>query len=194
MTIIDDLIFDRNAVDVSNVKALRALGIDGMSAGQLTTYLSGMKGAYNYTDLNRVGQAVQYIADELTAHEFPVTVNPKTDWTRNDIPTLAQMTAYLDDIAAIKAALPLPEEAGEVPSSMAGLDYKKANDIERILYYADLLVQTMVAIFQRCGIPYSGAADKYLPYGINYNDSKTVSGALVTVNDALPIAPISLTI
>ena len=58
--IIDDLIYDRTQSDVERLKALRAIGYDNMTASEKTEYANS-KGAYNYTDLNRIGQAMTYI-------------------------------------------------------------------------------------------------------------------------------------
>lgn len=194
MSIIDDLIYDRTAADVDAVKALRAKGLAGMSAAEIAEYLAGMKGSYNYMDLNRVGQALIYVAAELNANSFSVVVNPKTNWTITDIPTLAQMQQYLDDIAAIHDAVPMPTAAGSVPDSMAYLDYKKANDIERILYYADKIANDIIAIFLRSGVWNSGDANKYLieaDYGkYEPKSTQTLSGTIVSFVNYLPIPAI----
>ena len=61
--IIDELIFDRTADDVERVKVLKdqimSEGLDSLTPSEKAEYLAGMKGAYNATDMNRVGTAVQ---------------------------------------------------------------------------------------------------------------------------------------
>ena len=70
-TIIDTLIYDRTQADVDRVFTLKTKilteGLNALSAEELAEYMAGMKGAYNYTDMNRVGQAVAYIADRMIA-------------------------------------------------------------------------------------------------------------------------------
>lgn len=64
-----DLITDRTADDVQYVKSLRAKGWREMTADERTAYLSGLKGNYGYTDINRVTEAEIYIAGEFNSSE-----------------------------------------------------------------------------------------------------------------------------
>ena len=86
------------------------------------------KGAYNYSDLNRVERAVEEISD--LAGLGLVT---KTDWGMWDIPRASDMTRYLSNIRSIKNKyginIPLPD-------SMNHLTYETANNIEKILLAA----------------------------------------------------------
>lgn len=71
MSVIDNLIYDRTAADVQRVHDFRnrilAGGITALTASERAEYLAGMKGAYNASDLNRVGEAVQYLADRMVS-------------------------------------------------------------------------------------------------------------------------------
>ena len=70
-TVIDTLIYDRTQADVNRVFTLKnkilTEGLNALSAEEKAEYMAGMKGAYNYTDMNRVGQAVAYIANRMTS-------------------------------------------------------------------------------------------------------------------------------
>lgn len=113
-------------------------------------------GYYNATDLNRVGQAISYIAARLTAAGYSVPVLPKTDWAVGDIPSAAQMTAYLADVAAIRAALAVRSTTPPTPLDMDDLTVEEANDIERILADVDGLVSNMIAAYRHSGTFYAG--------------------------------------
>ena len=89
------LITDRTAADVNRVKALAAKGWAGMTAAERTEWLGEMRGAYNASDLNRVGSAVDYVAKRLRSCGIFVSVAPRMDWQETDIPTRAEMAAYL---------------------------------------------------------------------------------------------------
>ena len=155
--IIDDLITTRTENDVLWLQRLAQLGIDGMTADELDQWLNGQDeplfdvngvqlldvngvelmvagdtiyGAYNYVDLNRVGEAVDFLATLLTSLGYSVSVTAKQDWSMGDIPTATQMTAYLADIAALKSIVSVSPAA---PASMDGLTYAGANAIEQIL-------------------------------------------------------------
>lgn len=83
------------------------------------------KGAYNYSDLNRVERTVAEISDELG-----LGLVTKTNWTMWDVPRASDWQRYIDNIKAIRTAygrnITLPE-IGE------GLTYGFANNIELIL-------------------------------------------------------------
>lgn len=86
------------------------------------------KGAYNYSDLNRVETAVTEIA-ELLGLEL-VT---KTDWTLWDMPSQAELDRYISNITAIRNACPNKSVIPTVPHRLNGLTYETANAIEKIL-------------------------------------------------------------
>lgn len=105
------------------------------------------KGFYNASDLNRVGECLHYLADELQKYGYPVSVTAKTDWTAAGAPTAPQMAAYLQDVATIRAALDMPEGTPETPESARFLGFQKANDIETILLTVETVILQIVRGF-----------------------------------------------
>ncbi len=87
----NDLIYDRTAADVVYAKA---------HPGSATA----LKGCYNVTDLNRVGEWCKTLADLLRAQGYRVTVAPKTDWTMTNMPSQTALAQYLTTVATLKAA------------------------------------------------------------------------------------------
>ena len=85
------------------------------------------KGAYNYSDLNRVERAVAEISDLAG-----LGLTTKTDWKMWDIPTASDMSRYLANIASIRA-LVADDTVPIAPASMNNLTYSEANNIELIL-------------------------------------------------------------
>lgn len=153
-----ELITDRTQADVTRAQELNKkihTAWDSMDASELAEWKAGLKGAYNYTDLNRVGQAVQEIADALIAmptelEEYrkdkevyynekyivpydpqKVSVSPKTNWLMTDAVTAPVMAAYLKDISNLRNIF--PDGCPAVPGNMAQFTFSKANDIEKIL-------------------------------------------------------------
>lgn len=122
------------------------------------------KGFYNVTDLNRVGHNVSYLVDLLGGYGYSVPALPKEDWQISDIPSAAQMAAYLADLTAVRGAIAVLSTTPEVPERMGasepgakdGLDAQKANDIERILQDVDWLINNMIAAFYYSGELFSG--------------------------------------
>lgn len=139
----DNLVFDRSEADVTACKEyaynIMANGFPTetayyttANADKMVEYLSGHPGAYNYTDMNRVGkmcreeisQLSSYISelylyasdkgiptsaitDEMkmpyTEDDISAIGTPKRNWTVADIPTQAQITTYLGIVEDIRA-------------------------------------------------------------------------------------------
>lgn len=111
---------------------------------------------YNASDLNRVGAAVQYVAERFAEQGYAVTVSPKTDWLASDIPTASELETYRQNIAALRALLAVMPTTPETPDSMAGLTYTEANDIERILLDLDTLLTNAALAWYQSGEIYAG--------------------------------------
>lgn len=129
------LITDRTAEDVANKTA---------------------KGFYNASDLNRVGAAVQYVAERFSAQGYTVAVSPKTDWLASDIPTASELETYRQNIATLRALLAVMPTTPEAPDSMTGLNYVKANNIEQILLDLDTLLTNAALAWYQSGEIYAG--------------------------------------
>ncbi len=84
------------------------------------------KGAYNYSDLNRVERAVAELSDKLN-----LNLVTKTDWRMWDVPTVSDMDRFLRNISTIRVAC--GEQNITLPTSMRKLLYNDANNIEKIL-------------------------------------------------------------
>lgn len=139
------LITDRSQGDLDALRDLLNTPISDWTAEQLAQFNQAVsKGAYNYTDLNRVGNAVTYVAGRLEDAGYYVPVSPKTDWIKSDIPTESSMVRYLEDVETIRNTLTVLPGTPEVPDDMEGLTYEEANDIERILLAVDALITNMI--------------------------------------------------
>lgn len=99
-----------------------------------------LKGAYNYTDLNRVGTIMQYIVNRLRSFGYSVVVSPKVDWIEADCPDVSDMYMYISDLTVLRRVLAVMKSTPQVPSSMDGLNYTVANNIEKILEDIDFLL------------------------------------------------------
>lgn len=139
-----NLITDRTQADVDYAARLNAAGWDGMTEDERTQWNLGLKGTYNAADLNRVGNAVNYVAGRLEGAGYSVPVDPKIDWMESDIPTESSMVRYLEDVETIRNTLTVLPGTPEVPDDMEGLTYEEANDIERILLAVDALITNMI--------------------------------------------------
>ena len=177
-----DLITDRTESDVARLLSLIAridrVGWDNLTPEERAEYLRGsairlvlpdgpvdaldgplyirdgvVKGMYNASDRNRVGAAVRYLTDLLHSYGYAVTTAPKTDWVNEHLISPAELSNYLADVTAIKAAF---YGATPLPAAMDNIDHEDANNIERLLLEIESYIIGMEAAFQHCGTTFSG--------------------------------------
>ena len=146
---LDNLIFDRTQADVDRAAYLSRLWVNGTFSGttdELAEWASDLKGAYNASDLNRVGSAVEYLTDTLYTMGYNVPTVPKDDWTGTDIPMQSQMDIYINNIQLLRDILPYV--APDAPETMQNLAFQGANDIEEILYMLESVLLAMQENFK----------------------------------------------
>lgn len=136
------LITDRTRADVTYVQTLAKKIKNGTATeDELAEWnASGLKGSYNASDLNRVGAAMQYVADRLVEFGYAVSIDPKLDWTSGDWPTPETMGTYLADLEELRSKFAMMQTTPTVPEDMEQLTYTEANNIEKILESIDILL------------------------------------------------------
>lgn len=143
-----NLITDRSQSHVNRLLALQSRGWANMTADeQAAWYDDVVKGAYNYTDLNRVEAAVGIVAGILG-----LSLTTKTNWTMWDKPTQSEMSRYLGNVAKIRERCSSVPNLPTLPGSMDNLNYKDANNIELVLLLAYEHIETSI----QSGEIYSG--------------------------------------
>lgn len=153
-----NLITWRTQKDVNRVLFLSQKIIKGTATPEEQAEWLGseMIGAYNASDLNRVGNAVQFVTDRLFEIGYSVATVGKDDWDRTDIPNKSNMAYYLRDIQFIRNALVVPDDMPQCPTTLDNLDYQKANDIEQILLDVDNIITLIMRSWMYAGEVYSG--------------------------------------
>lgn len=151
-----NLITDRSAADVERYLTLRNKGFANLTTAERTEWLSPMKGAYNYTDLNRVEEAVQYLAGKLRERGYRADVSSAKTWSMNSLPTMADMNRYLNNIKVIRGAFATLRTTPQAPESIAGFTYREANAIEQIIFDVNQLLENMISVWFFSGDLYSG--------------------------------------
>lgn len=139
-----ELITDRTEQDVQRWEYLKSKNLENMTTSERNEWAEGLKGSYGATDLNRVGEATDYIADQIRDSGYIVTLKPvKTDWTIQDKPTPQQLDDYLDNISILKEILSGFPGIPNVPPDIKELTYEQANEIEQILFDIELMITKM---------------------------------------------------
>ena len=152
------LITDRTQADVDELLSILQTPFADWTTEQAQLFYSGMsKGAYNASDLNRVGAAMVYIAERMASMGYAVdNIAPKLYWMDTDVVTQSDMGAYLSDLAALRAVLELPSETPAIPTDMAELTFTEANDIEQILTIINTMLTNITLAYMYAGELYGG--------------------------------------
>ena len=151
------LVTDRKKEDVEYLLSLIAKGWGGMTSAEQSAWSAmSLKGAYNYTDFNRVENAVAYLLPIFADAGYVITTTTKTDWVADDYVTLAEATRYLYNITQIRNAFTYLSTTPASPASLAALNYASANNIEQILLDAEVRIALLVAAFFYSGELYLG--------------------------------------
>lgn len=151
-----DLITNRTSQDVARMKELQAKGLANMTAAEKAEWSTVSRGAYNYSDLNRVENAVKYLADQLNSCGYPVEILGVRTWKATDVPTLSDMTRYIENVRRIRSAFSTLATTPQVPASMRKLTFSQANDIEQILADVDMLIGNVISSYTFCGEVFGG--------------------------------------
>lgn len=154
------LITDRTQADVDRVRALSAKALKDMTDAEKAEWALPMKGAYNAFDLNRVGDALEFLHNQFAERGYLVEVSPKVFFADYDFPTPEQMRAYLENVRSIRDRLPVLEGTPEVPDDMSFLTYTEANDIEQILLNVYTALDLLSRQWLECGEVYCGEVTK----------------------------------
>jgi hypothetical protein len=141
-----NMVIDRTAADVERWRSLQKKGYAAMTEAEKAEWNGGkMKGAYNVSDLNRVGVALNYLRESLAdaGNIQRSSFVAKTDWEADDIPTAKALSDYLDFISKIRNATEHFSSTPSVPANTGTLNYSSANDIEKILLASEHMLHNM---------------------------------------------------
>lgn len=152
------LITDRTNADVQYVQALAKKIREQTATEEELANWNGaaLKGAYNHTDFNRVGAAIQFLESRFLEHGYVVSVDPKTDWKEEDIPTEKETAHYLEQVRILREMLSLLPTTPIVPNDMDGFTFEEANDIEKILEDINFLLTNAAQAWLYSGEVFSG--------------------------------------
>lgn len=113
---------DRTAADVSYAR------------GNQADLVNKNKGAWNYTDANRVCNNLKFAAEHMYEVGFfrePYDIQVKTDWNENDIITYEQLNTMIVNNMNNLKSFSRPDLRWEHIASIANMDYNVANWLER---------------------------------------------------------------
>lgn len=151
------LITDRTRQDALRVLSLAAKWSRGtISDSEILEWNMNMKGAYNASDLNRVGMAVNRITERLASAGIHISTVGKSDWAEEDYNNAEALDYYLKDISLVRGAIAVMSSTPPVPVDLQGLTWWEANNIEKILEDVDYLITNMMQAWYYSGDLYAG--------------------------------------
>ena len=118
--ILNSLIYDRTQADVDYALSLQQNSVHAPE---------NLRGAYNVSDRNRVGSAINWLIDAMNMLRF----RAKDNWNEYDITKLADNANTLDCLTELKRLLSYGVVTA-IPVDLDKLSYQKANNVERVLY------------------------------------------------------------
>jgi len=117
---------NRSQSDIDRVKELLAKNWENMTELEKSEWLSGMKGAFNISDMARIENNVQLLSDVLELGLITFVNNLP------EIPNSTYFTQLRANIATIRSAYAIHTTTPNVPEQPIN-DYIKINAIEQIL-------------------------------------------------------------
>lgn len=156
------LIFDRTEQDKIYVETLRdkilANGFNSLTNEEKTNWLScTLKGAYNYTDRNRVENAVKQINEKLIEYNYMsevLEIVENRDITAIDDKQSANR--YLDNIQKLINNFYILTSTPTLPESLDNIDINVANNIEKILNDLYIIIKGLENNFIHSGVANCG--------------------------------------
>lgn len=159
---LENLITDRSLSDVDAVKVLaEAIKAGTATEEQVRQYLDvNHKGAYTYRDMNRVEDAVYYVATRLKEYGYLHTLPSVRQWAIEDKPNLEDFGRYFGNVAMIRGAIAIWASTPETPYSVGGFDVNEANALEQILADVDQILNYIRDAWFFSGDLYSSEGQK----------------------------------
>lgn len=125
-------VYDRTIMDVQRAKDLRAKINESkwasLTENEKAEWLSGLKGSFNYTDMNRIESNLQTISDKCGFGFVQ-----KSDWVVGDFPTYSDFLRIRENTNTVRNS-PFAWKCNATAPIMPINNYGKINNIEKILF------------------------------------------------------------
>ena len=102
-----------------------------------------LKGARNHTDLERITGNIHFLSAWLLEYGYSAPTTCKTDWTLGEVPQRAEINKIRTDVLTLRRAFFVMRTTPSTPE-LPYTHYQKINDIERILFDIEVLIENML--------------------------------------------------
>lgn len=113
---------------------------------------------YDWRDMDRVAEAMEYVAARLHSFGWDVMITPQ-HFTREDFPTETVFELYIEQLRRLHDTLALFRTTPPVPGVSRARPYmtvQEANDIEKILLDIEDTLQRTEAVYYYSGDVFAG--------------------------------------
>lgn len=121
-------IYNRSQNDIEKLKSYREIGYQNLTSEQQLEWLSGMIGALNTKDLNRIENNIQTIADLLDIKGLSF----KTNWNYTDFVKVSDERRIIDNLNKAKERYIFETEREDIQLPLN--HYEKINSIEKLIF------------------------------------------------------------
>lgn len=157
-----DSVYDRTNLDLTNLKNIinkvKVGGYKSLSSDEQSYWLADLvKGALNYTDLNRIENNMKELQEFLISLGYDVDISTKIDWTRNDLIFSEDVTRIMNNYEKLSNAALLynkdikfilssnPSYWNDIPSYYTWEDLGEDSDWYKVIH--DILIDKMITNF-----------------------------------------------
>lgn len=145
--IIDELIYDRTYEDL---EIARQYVRDNVPFPN-----DNLRFSWDYRALNRTEQAMQYVDSIFKELGYYRNMKFKTDWLNDEI-TREEAQRYLDNLTSLRNFILMPSDSPDVPTTMNGMTIDRANDIEKLLFDINFVLEALQKNLIRSGVANCG--------------------------------------
>jgi hypothetical protein len=146
-------LYDRNQSDIDYLKSLyESIKSTGIIPED---YLGGLKGALNYSDLNRIENNCEYLSSLLNLYGYYNSITVKTNWIVSDLITLEELNRIRHNVNTLLDCYINFSDKQEIIYNN-NLNFTQINTLEWNLYIINLYSEYMILGFRNSGEFYSG--------------------------------------
>ena len=145
--IIDELIYDRTQEDIENARQYVKDNVPFPN--------DNLRFSWDYRALNRTEQAMEYVDSIFKELGYYKNMKFKTDWLNDEI-TRAEAQRYIENLTNLRNFILMPNTSPDVPTTMNGMTISRANDIEKLIFDINFILEALQKNLIRSGVACCG--------------------------------------
>lgn len=122
---------------------------------QVLNGINNDKGAFLSSVANRIEGNTEYICDLLNSNGYYVSVETKR-WNREDIPNINEINRMKNNLEKLKQSFYIYNTTPSTDNSKISLNFRDINNMEKILFDIDEIIQKLYKSYKYSDTFYSG--------------------------------------